>query len=351
MKIIPLKNYGASIGCQVTDVDLNSHDELLGLGKIIAENAIVLVDQHITTHRLFDIMMKWGSPSKALFHELVAQKKMSGRHWRDIFLHLGYITKEIENQDLRSAVSVISYRTDVKNKPKGMFSTGELRWHSDQISAVDAPRVIGLQSVSNSENSQTQFLCTHDAFHSMSEELKSQVKELKCIHKWNEGLCAPGISVEQSKILRLNMVPVDDLVTPLYSKLSSGIDGVHLPTHTFDRFVGMSQSDSEKLYNHLCKTIYDEKYIYTQDWIDGQIVFMDQEITLHRRPTNVTSGSKRNMARVISYLNHIYPDDVPGQQFYLEDSKLTHEELMHLVDSRVRHEYEIEHNNQLNING
>jgi alpha-ketoglutarate-dependent taurine dioxygenase len=339
MKKIPLANYGASIGCQVTDIDLNSDEEIIELGKTIAENAIVFVDQNITTRRLFDVMMQWGSPSKALFHELVAEKKLSGRHWRDIFLHLGYITKEIEDQDLRSAVSVISYRTDDKNKPKGMFTTGELRWHSDQISAVDAPRVIGLQSVSDSKNSQTEFLCTHDAFNSLSSDVKSQIKELKCLHKWNEGVCAPGVGPEQSKILRLNMVPVDGLVTPLYSKLSSGIDGVHLPTHTFDRFVGMTRAESDQLYNYLCSVIYNDKFVYTQNWTDGQIVFMDQEITLHRRPTNVTAGSKRNMARVISYLNHIYPNDTPGQRFYSEDGELTIDQVIAMVDQRVKEEF------------
>lgn len=339
MKKIPLSAYNASVGCQVTDIDLNSDDEILELGKTIAENAIVFVDQNVTTRRLFDIMMQWGAPSKALFHDLVVQKKLSGKHWREIFLHLGYITKEIEDQELRSAVSVISYRTDGKNKPKGMFTTGELRWHSDQISAVDAPRVIGLQSVSDSANSQTEFTCTHDAFASLSSDLKSQVKELKCLHQWNEGVCAPGVGVEQSKILRLNMVPVNGLVTPLYSKLSSGIDGIHLPTHTFDRFVGMSKIESDKLYDYLCKVIYNEKFVYTQNWSDGQIVFMDQEITLHRRPTNVASGSKRNMARVISYLNYIYPDSVPGQRFYTEKGELTFDEIILLVDQRVKEEY------------
>jgi alpha-ketoglutarate-dependent taurine dioxygenase len=339
MKKVPLLNYGASIGCQVVDIDLNSDDEMLELGKVVAENAIVFVDQNITTRRLYDIMMQWGDPSKAMFHDLVAQKKLSGRHWREIFLHLGYITKEIDDQDLKSAVSVISYRTDDKNKPKGMFTTGELRWHSDQISAVDAPRVIGLQSVSDSKNSQTEFLCTHDAFNSLSSEVRSQVKELKCLHKWHEGVCAPGVGPEQSKIIRLNMIPVDGLVTPLYSKLSSGIDGIHLPTHTFDRFVGMTQAESNQLYNYLCKIIYNDKYIYTQNWSDGQIVFMDQEITLHRRPTNVTSGSKRNMARVISYLNHICSDDKPGQRFYTENGELTMDQIMSMVDNRVKEEY------------
>lgn len=47
MKTIPLSSYNASVGCQVTDIDLNSNDEILELGKIIAENAIIFVDQRI----------------------------------------------------------------------------------------------------------------------------------------------------------------------------------------------------------------------------------------------------------------------------------------------------------------
>ena len=339
MKFKPLSSYDASIGCQVTDIDLNSDDEILELGKVIANNAIVFVDQNITTRRLFDIMMRWGSPSKALFHDLVVQRKLSGRHWREMFLHLGYLTKEIEDPDLKTAVSIITYRTDAKNKPKGMFTHGELHWHSDQISAVDAPRVIGLQSVAGSANSQTGFLCTHDAFNSLSEDLKSQIKELKCLHKWREGAYAPGVSEEQGKIMRLNGVPIDGLATPLYSKLSSGIEGMRLPTDSFDRFAGMSKAESEKLYQYLCKVILNDKFVYTHNWADGQIMFMDQEITLHCRPTNVTAGSARNMARVISYMNHLYPNDVPGQKFYTEDGELTLDEVVNLVDNRVKEEF------------
>jgi hypothetical protein len=75
---------------------------------------------------------------------------------------------------------------------------------------------------------------------------------------------------------------------------------------------------------------------------ENAIVLVDQNITLHRRPTNVTSGSKRNMARVISYHNHIYPNDVPGQTFYTERGKLTVDELMAMVDNRVKEEYNID---------
>lgn len=344
MKTRPLKNYQGSIGCEVYDFDASDPIQWAELGHIYAKNAIVFLDVNISTRQLYDIMISWGQPSRALMHNYVIDKKLKGRHWRDIFLNLGYITKEVMEQDrtMSDAVSVITYRTDEKNRPKGMFTVGELGWHSDQIGMEDAPRVIGLQSVSDSANSQTQFLCTHDAYESMSSSLQSMIKELICKHRWREGLMAPGVDYLQSQILRLNMCPVDGLETPLYSELVSGIPGIHLPTHTFDGFVGMSEQESQKLYKEICTAIYDPRWAYTQDWKDGQIVFMDQEITLHKRPTNVSHGSKRNMARVITYLDTLYPSAKPFQKFRYRGEIIDHDILAKLVDESRLAQFQIE---------
>ena len=213
----------------------------------------------------------------------------------------------------------------------------------------DAPRVIGLQSVSDSANSQTQFLCTHDAFHDMSSDLQSTIKELVCAHRWREGAMAPGVDYLQSQILRLNMVPVDGLETPLYSKMTSGLDGIHLPTHTFDHFVGMSLEESDKLYREICSHIFKDQYVYTQDWHDGQVVFMDQEITLHKRPTNVSDGSLRNMARVITYLDKIYPDATPFQKFRYRGEIIDHANLAQLVDTARLQQFALEQSGQIDM--
>ena len=47
---------------------------------------------------------------------------------------------------------------------------------------------------------------------------------------------------------------------------------------------------------------------------DGEIVFMDQEITLHKRPTNIKDGDKRLMARCITYVNHLFPTAEYGRR-------------------------------------
>ena len=332
MKTRPLNNYSGSVGCEVYDIDLFNQEHIQELGHIVARENIVLVDANIPTQQLYNTMTAWGQPSRALIHNYVLEKKIQGRHWREILLNLGYINKEVGN-DMNKAVSMVSFDTDEKKRPKGIFTNGELDWHSDQCALDDSPRVIGLQSVAYSADSQTQFLCTHDAYESLSSDMKSTVKELICQHKWVNNLMAPGLNQEHTLVLKYNMVPLDGMETRLYSESATGLPGIKLPSHSFDGFVGMPRPESNRLIKELKNIIYQDQYVYTQNWHDGQIVFMDQEITLHKRPTDVKEGDRRTMARVITYFDKLYPKLSPKQVVRVNGKELTHNEFAVLVDT------------------
>ena len=330
MKTRSLENYGSSVGLEVYDIDLQSNEEILELGKIVAEQCVVFINQNINTARLAEIMTQWGDPSRSPIHNYILDGKLEGRHWRELLLNLGYVGKETKN--ISKAISMVSYKKDEKERPKGLFQNGELDWHSDQCAFDDSPRVIGLQSVSDTVNSQTQFLCTHDAYELLSSEMKSMVKELVCKHKWVDNKMAPGLNKIQTLLIKYNMCPIDGMETRLYSESVTGLPGIKFPSHSFDGFVGIGMQESMKILNELQKTIYQDKYVYTQNWQDGQIVFMDQEITLHKRPTNVLDGDKRTMARVITYMNKLYPNKQPTDKVRLNGKLLTHEEFASIVD-------------------
>jgi hypothetical protein len=83
-----------------------------------------------------------------------------------------------------------------------------------------------------------------------------------------------------------------------------------------------------------------DEYIYTQDWEDGQIVFMDQNITLHARPTNVTAGSTRTMSRIITYMDKLYPGQGQKEEVMYEGKLYNHEEFAKLVDDQRKREFE-----------
>lgn len=308
MKTRSLQNYSASVGIEVYDIDWNCTEELLELGRLCASECIVFVDQNISIEKVHETMINWGDPSRALIHDAVVHKKLKGRHWRDLYLNLGYIGNDTEGQ-LRESLSMVSFRQGEKNRPVGIFQNGELDWHSDQNGVDDGQRIIGLKSVSDTKNSQTQFLCTHDAYELLSSDMQSMVKELIVRHKWVDNAMSPGLSKNQTMITHYNMVPIDGMETKLYRETCTGLPGIKLPSHSFDGFRGISRDESDRILEELKKVCFDEKYIYTQDWNDGQVVFMDQEITLHKRPTNIKHGDKRTMARVCSYLNKIFDND------------------------------------------
>ena len=305
MKTKSLQNYSSTIGVEAYDIDWTCSDEVCELGKLCASECIVLVDENIPLEVLHGTMMKWGEPSKALIHEAVLSKKIQGRHWREILLNLGYLNNDTDEK-MKDAVSMVSYKKGEKNRPKGIFQNGELDWHSDQCAFDDGQRIIGLQSVSDTENSKTQFLCTHDAYESLSSDMQSMVKQLIVKHKWTDNLMAPGLNHIQTLLLHYNMVPIDGMETKLYRETCTGLPGMKIPSHTFDGFSDMSRIESDRVIEELKKVCFKDEYVYTQNWKDGQIVFMDQEITLHKRPTNIQEGDKRTMARVISYLNKIF---------------------------------------------
>jgi alpha-ketoglutarate-dependent taurine dioxygenase len=342
MKIRPLRDYGASVGVEVYDIDWKCVEELEELGRLVASQCIVFIDEKITTEELYNTMINWGDISYPVITKYVTEKKLTGSHWRELTLNLRYITNQLP--DLKS-VALVSYLKDDRGRPKGLFSNGELDWHADQCAIDDGQRIIGLQSVSDSLNSQTQFLCTHDAFEKLSSSMKSTVKELVCKHKWQEGVMAPGLNASQSLMVRYNTVPIDGLETNLYSETASGLTGMKIPSHSFDGFVGMTKAESDKLLNELLKQIYREEYIYTQNWHDGQLIFMDQEITLHKRPTNVTDGDKRTMARSITYVNKLFPLSSRAQRtntFKIDGKVYNEDEFAALVDKDRRRIYEKE---------
>lgn len=332
MKTRALKNYDSSVGCEVYDVDLNDSDEIAELGRLVAGQCIVFLDQRIDTKKLYNIMTSWGIPSRSLTHQYILDGKLKGRHWREILFNLGRVVPP-ELKDISDAVSVVSYKNDDKNRPMGLFTNGELDWHSDQCATDDAQRIIGLQSISDTANSQTTFLCTHDAYESLSSDMKSMVKELRIRHKWVDNNMAPGLNSVQNVLLRYNMVPLDGMETRLYSETVTGLPGIKFTATTFDGFVGMSRSESDRLMQELKKIIFQDRYVYTRDWEDGQLMFMDQEITLHARPTNVTDGNKRTMIRTVTYLNKLFPNKPLSETIRCNGVDYSHSEFARLVDA------------------
>lgn len=332
MKLTELNN-----AWQLTDINLYDDEECKELGRIVADKCVVFIDQKIDEKRLYEIQTLWGTPSRALLHKYVGEKRLKGSHWREVLLTLGYISNAVK--DFQDGMSRVSYIRNEKGKPTGIFTNGELDWHSDQQSHHDKQRMIGLMSLFGSKNSQTTFLCSSPVYDALNHEDRTMIDELWSVWKWDGGKMAGDLIPSQQQLVQLNSVPLDGMECPLVDETATGRKGIKFPSHCFSHFRGMSVEESKKLKDYLWSKLNKPENIYTQNWEDGQIVFMDQNITLHARPTNVKDGDKRTMTRMITYLDKLFEDQQPNDYINWNGRKVGHDEFAAMVDNARKEKY------------
>lgn len=321
------------------DIDLNSDDDCIELGRLVADQCVVVVKQKISEQRLFEIQNLWGQPCKAILHKYVGERLLTGKHWRSLLANLTHVSKGVDHIAEKSGMSRVSFERNEKGKPTGIFTNGKLDWHSDQQAYHDNQRIVGLMSLWGSENSQTSFLCTADFYDNLNAEDRSVIDELISVWKWDGGEMSGDLIDSQKEIVRYNMIPHSYMECPLLDSTATGRKGLRFPSHCFSHFKGMSREESLAFKDNLWQKINKPEYVYTHDWKDGEVVFMDQNITLHARPTNVQDGDQRTMCRMISYVDNLFPGNGPLDHVLFDGKKLDHQTFAGMVDSQRKEEF------------
>lgn len=324
---------------EATELDLYNDDDVLQLGKQVADKCVVLVNQKLDVDRLHGIQTLWGDRAPSIIHALTLLGFLKGPHWNSVRLNVIQSVAQLDDK-YKDKVSVVTYQTNAKGRPQGIFTNGKLGWHSDQVTLDDSQRVIGLCSVEHTEGSQTAFLCTAEAYDKLNHEDKSMVDELKSVYKWNLENFTGDLIPEQKQIVRYNQTPVDGMSCSLKQKTASGREGIHFPGSLFSHFLDMGQEESNKFKEHIWDLINKDEYIYTHDWKDGQVVYMDQNITLHARPTDVKDGNQRKLWRCISYMDKLFPGNGHNPKFVIDGKEIEMDDFVEIVDEQRRSEYE-----------
>jgi len=315
MRTNKLPGFG-SLGVEIGDVDLRTAgvEEVRQIGDISLDQLVVVVPKDcvggIARERFHEICMAWVTdPDGDFAHTRALFEKMVGNYGSERgpdglpvnmnpedrrMIEEGYrIRKGIEHLE---GMSRVTGKRDEEGNTTGMFADGELEWHSNNQGADARAPAVALLAWEGSEGSQTEFLNTVDPYNALSAEWRSVCDELIAVHRWIPGVLAPGLGEVQQRLLRFNMCPDDDTEIPLVLESPGGLKGLHFAFTTIHHFKGMSEEESQKTIAYLKERVLRDEYVYCHNWQDGDLVFFDNSITLHRRPTK--DCSKRLMYRM-----------------------------------------------------
>lgn len=180
----------------------------------------------------------------------------------------------------------------INNKHTGIFGTGTLDWHAN-LNGLDRADGVALQGVRDCENTSTLFLNTNLALRDLDPSIKEKIKNLYAIYEYRPDVWAAG--APEYKHFQEKALEDTSYKMWLLQKNIAGVEGLYFYTNNRCELVTDDPELKQILTNHL----FQEKYIYEHMWEPGDIVLMDQLLTLHKRGTDDPDVlSKRILHRI-----------------------------------------------------
>lgn len=302
MKVSKIPGLG-SYGTFIDDVDLMtiSDEEWMEIGKIHIKSLVTIIrNANCTTDRQSELMLKFGEPRHG------QKVTMARKYLREYGKDYNWVIKQaladsdlIDDDDklrIRALgnmakvtstgymVAAIAGGYDEHGLPLGMFSEGELDWHSNESGTLTFCPGVALLGQEGMTASSTGFLTTADYYESVSDSFRRELDDMIILHRFTPGFMAPGVNAVHDKILYSNMCPIDDTEIPLVIQSPGGIRGLHFNPSTVYSIKGASKAESDQTFERIKKELFVDKYIYDH-WYksDNDFCFFDNSITLHRR--------------------------------------------------------------------
>jgi len=160
----------------------------------------------------------------------------------------------------------------------GIFGSGKLDWHAN-LNGHNRADGVALQGWQHCENTSTSFLNTNLAYNDLDEDMLEQIKDLHCEYEYAPEVWAAGLPEDQLIRMKGNS---NKYKMWLIQENIKGVKGLYFYTNNRCKLI----CDDQDLYNKIHDHLFQEKYIYQHWWEPGDIVLMDQLLTLHKRDQN-----------------------------------------------------------------
>lgn len=298
MKISRIPNLG-DFGVFVDDIDMFSMDDeqWQELGKLFVKE-LVLIFRNIKIDKglYATAMPKWGplkANLRARFHNKYGKDLDATRPetWT--------IADEADQKWLRSRqhqleatgdgrfLTRIYGRKDSEGRMLGYFSHGEVFWHSNEASSLTFSPAVTLLGWDHMAGSATGFVQTVNLYESLPESFRTELDDMVLIHRYVPGKINENEITDENMAYHMKMAfcPEDDMETPLVCQAPNGRKGLRYTVNTRASIKGVSEEESQKIFDRLDKLVFDDKQIYDHYYPEQgmDLLCFDNSVTLHRR--------------------------------------------------------------------
>lgn len=273
MKVTPLQY----VGVELHDLDITklTEDDYAEIRAIYDEELIVLIrDQEYKSPYHFALLVE----KMGLVRNLNQLDWFAGgspnTHTRQL-----QPSQWTEDPALYPVQRVTGHKRN--GKSTGIFGQGILDWHSNLNSRKNANGV-ALQAYAGVEGTSTSYLDLTKAYADLSPELKQRCEGVMGHFKYSPEIWSEGTDQDYYDMMlaaHARLVQTFDYTMPLVHKNLTGTK-----TGLYFHFLNSCSFPTDpELFGILKANCVKPEYIYTHFWKEGDIMLMNQLLTLHKR--------------------------------------------------------------------
>jgi alpha-ketoglutarate-dependent taurine dioxygenase len=297
MKISKIPGFG-DYGHYIDDINFDhlSHEEWMQIGRLHLKGLVtILRNVTITKDQYYSWIPEFGpvkSNTRASFVKKYGNFMDANKIDPDAIddeedrLYLSQKKYLLEKTDGGNYLNRVTGKKDKDGNPLGVFSSGEVRWHSNESGILTFSPGVALLGGEFMKGSSTGFTQTANVYESFSNSFRSELDEMIIIHKYLKGKVNDEelIDPRYASNVQKGFCPIEDSEVPMVLISPGGIRGLHYTINSAVGIRGMSESESTKIFKILDQAIFTSDNIFDH-WYqnDNDLLLFDNSITLHRR--------------------------------------------------------------------
>jgi alpha-ketoglutarate-dependent taurine dioxygenase len=253
------------VGYEYTDLNLKemSNEEIKSWAKsLISDNVVLIRNQNLSEKDLVRIFKCIGKPLRQ----------------KQFFMHPDH-----------DCLYRVTNRRDLNGEKIGLFADKELDWHSNGNGRPSGKECcVALYCIEPGIDSVTSFCDTRKAYDELPADIKEIVDDIDCTFKFQNGTFydLDADDKELAMFENTDLFP-DGLTKPLvYTHPFSDEKGLYFTFHYITKMWRRSGKPLDEVWlrKYLLDWVFQEKWIYHHnDWQPGDLIFMDQFHSIHRR--------------------------------------------------------------------